>query len=72
MVTLMGTSPNFIQIGTTAIRDPATGELMPSVPLFVKVDDAARCEAITISGDELSRTLAAKFAEYKRLQRKTC
>ena len=71
-MTLMAVSPNFVQVGTTAIRDPSTGKLMPSVPLFVKVDDAARCEAVTISGDELARTLAAKFAEYKRQEKKTC
>jgi hypothetical protein len=71
-VILMATRLDFVQIGTTAIRDPATGALMESVPLFVKVDDAARVEAVTISGDELARTLAAKFAEYKRQNKKTC
>lgn len=71
-MTQMATRLDFVQVGSMSMRDPATGALMESVPLFVKVDDAERVEAVTISGDELARTLAAKFAEYKRQKKKTC
>ena len=32
----------YIQIGVTAMRDPATGGFLPSVPLYIKADDAAK------------------------------
>lgn len=31
----------FIQIGYTALRDPASGEYLPAVPLFIKASDGA-------------------------------
>lgn len=31
----------FIQIGYTALRDPATGEYLPAVPLYIKASDGA-------------------------------
>ena len=37
----------FIQIGYTALRNPATGEFLPAVPLYIKADnDAAEAEPI--------------------------
>ena len=32
----------FIQVGVTALRDPITGEFLPSVPLYVERDDLAK------------------------------
>jgi hypothetical protein len=29
----------FTQIGQTALRDPVTGDYLPSIPLFVRVED---------------------------------
>lgn len=31
---------DFIQVGVTALRDPATGELLPAVPLYIRAEDA--------------------------------
>lgn len=31
----------FIQIGYTALRDPATGDYLPAVPLYIKASDGA-------------------------------
>lgn len=66
----MTPTPDFVQIGTTALRNPATGEFLPSVPLFVRTDDAHKVEAVTISGDELARTLADKFGQYLKEAKK--
>ena len=35
-------SEKYIQVGVTALRDPATGGFLPSVPLYIKADDAAK------------------------------
>ena len=67
----MTQSPDFIQIGTTAMRDPGTGEFLPSVPLYVKVGDAAKVDAVVINGSELARTLADRFGQYVRETKKT-
>lgn len=40
---------DFIQVGVTALRDPATGELLPAVPLYVRTEDA---EAAALAGSE--------------------
>lgn len=31
----------YIQIGYTALRDPATGDYLPAVPLYIKASDGA-------------------------------
>lgn len=31
----------FIQVGVTAMRNPATGEFLPAVPLYIKAEDRA-------------------------------
>lgn len=31
----------YIQIGVTAARDPATGDFLPAVPLYIKAEDGA-------------------------------
>jgi len=61
---------HFVQVGVTALRDPATGDFLPSVPLYIKVEpesiDAksglAQCE-LDLCRD-IGGVLAAKFAEY--------
>lgn len=37
----MDGNKEYIQIGVTALRDPATREFLPAVPLFIQADDAA-------------------------------
>lgn len=60
----------FIQVGQTAMRDPATGDFLPAVPLYVRAEDREKVEAPVIDGDALQRTLAKKFAMYKQEERK--
>ena len=31
----------FIPVGFTALRDPATGDFLPAVPLYIKAEDGA-------------------------------
>ena len=31
----------YIQVGVTALRDPATGGYLPAVPLYIKADKSA-------------------------------
>ncbi len=31
----------FIQVGVTALRDPATGAYLPAVPLYIKAESGA-------------------------------
>ena len=37
----MAKQEKFIQIGVTALRDPATGDFLPAVPLYIKAEDGA-------------------------------
>lgn len=59
----------FIQIGSTALRDPVTGEFLPAVPLYIRTEDREACEAAVIDGDGLQKELAKKFAAYKRAEK---
>ena len=36
-----GKKDEYIQIGYTALRDPATGDYLPAVPLYIKASDGA-------------------------------
>ena len=62
---------DYVQIGTTALRDPRTGEFLESVPLFVKAEDAGKCQSVVISGEDLARTLADKFGDYLKQSKKS-
>lgn len=31
----------YIQVGFTALRDPATGDFLPAVPLYIKAENGA-------------------------------
>ena len=37
----MAKQERFIQVGVTALRDPATGDFLPAVPLYIKAEDGA-------------------------------
>lgn len=61
----------YIQIGQTALRDPATGEFLPAVPLFIRAEDREKCQPeVLIDGDAFQQEMAKKFAAYKREERK--
>lgn len=36
-----GKKEEYIQIGYTALRDPATGDYLPAVPLYIRASDGA-------------------------------
>lgn len=53
----------FIQVGFTAARDPATGDFLPAVPLYIeKTADATRSEAALIQ--DLGKLFASRMRQY--------
>ena len=60
----------FVQCGVTALRDPATGEFLPSLPLYVKVPaeevdqqtGLAECEKDLCA--DIAGVFADKFKKY--------
>ena len=60
----------FVQVGVTAMRDPVTGGFLPSVPLYVKEEDAGAIEAPG-TGEPLMKELAEKIKAYKAAEKQT-
>ena len=56
-----------IQIATAAMRDPITGEFLPSIPLYASEEDA---ENIAEPLGYSLRELGKKVDEYRRQARK--
>ena len=54
---------SYLQIGETALRDPVTGNFLPSVPLFVRAEDY---EGIAEPLAYDLRQLGKKVEEYRR------
>ncbi len=55
--------PEYIEVGFTALRDPATGEFLPSVPLYIeKTKEAAASEETLIR--DLGKLFAQKIQLY--------
>lgn len=53
----------YIQVGVTAMRDPATGEFLPAVPLYIKAEEnAAETEEIVIR--DIGKLLALRMKQY--------
>ena len=53
----------YIQIGYTALRDPATGKYLPAVPLYIRAEgDAGEAEQKVI--DDIGNLLARRMKEY--------
>lgn len=59
----MACEEKYIQIGVTALRDPATGELLPAVPLYIKADELAEQEEQKLI-DGIGNLLAHRIKEY--------
>jgi len=54
----------YIQVGFTALRDPATGNFLPAVPLYIKAENGAEeAEAKLIS--DIGNLLAQRIKAYK-------
>jgi len=60
----MAKQEKFIQIGVTALRDPATGDFLPAVPLYIKAEDGAE-EAEEKLVHDIGKLLAARMRKYK-------
>jgi hypothetical protein len=58
----------YIQIGTTALRDPATGDFLPAVPMFIRKEDSAKVAALDTY--PIASVLAEKFRQYKSESKK--
>lgn len=56
---------SYIQVGVTALRDPITGDFLPSVPLYVKAEDGREVEVAekAFIGD-IAGVFAKKMKEY--------
>jgi len=53
----------FIQIGFTALRDPASGGYLPAVPLYIEAtDDAIKGETNMIN--DIGRVFADRIKQY--------
>lgn len=53
----------YIEVGVTALRDPATGGYLPAVPLYIKADDMAVEAQQNLIGD-LGQLFAARIKQY--------
>ena len=54
---------NYIQVGVTALRDPATGDYLPAVPLYIKDEGNAADEQQRLI-DDIGHLLALRFKQY--------
>ncbi|MFR3797888.1 MAG: hypothetical protein ACLT1X_10335 [Christensenellales bacterium] len=54
----------YIQVGVTALRDPATGEFLPAVPLYIKAEDGAE-EAEEKLIEDIGKLMAERIRRYK-------
>lgn len=53
----------FIQIGITALRDPATGDFLPAVPLYIEAtENATQAESAMIK--DIGRVFAERMKQY--------
>lgn len=53
----------YIQVGITAMRNPATGEFLPAVPLYIKAEDSAEAAEEKLIED-IGNLLAHRFKAY--------
>ena len=54
----------YIQIGVTALRDPATGGFLPAVPLYIKATDSARAGETQLTAD-IAKLFAQRMKQYE-------
>ena len=52
----------YIEVGFTALRDPATGEFLPAVPLYIEKTSAVADEAALVK--DLGKLFAHKMKSY--------
>lgn len=59
----MAKQEKYIQVGFTAMRDQATGEFLPAVPLYIKAEDGAE-EAEQKLMDDIGKLFALRMKSY--------
>jgi hypothetical protein len=59
----MSESSRFIQVGFTALRDPATGGFLPAVPLYIEATPEAKAAEGAMIKD-ISRVFADRMKQY--------
>lgn len=66
----------YVQIGVTALRAP-NGEFLPSVPLFIRAEDAGEINPTTghtvaedLAFDDIAKEFAKTFGQYVRANQK--
>ena len=47
----------YIQVGVTAMRDPITGDFLPSVPLYIRAEDQEKVEPPIIDDAACTRVV---------------
>lgn len=52
----------FVQVGQTAMRDPTTGEMLQSVPLFIRGEDCGKVPRAVM--ENVGAVLAEKMKAY--------
>lgn len=60
----MAKQEEYIQIGVTALRNPATGDFLPAVQIFIKAEDGAKESAAKLEQD-IGKLLAQRMRMYK-------
>lgn len=60
----MAKPEHFIEVGVTALRNMATGEFLPAVPLYIEADDSAAAAVEKLEQD-LGKLLAQRMRMYK-------
>ena len=60
----MAKQEKYIQVGVTALRDPATGGFLPAVPLYIKAEDGAE-EAEEKLIQDIGKLMAKRIRRYK-------
>ena len=60
----MAKQEKYIQVGVTALRDPATGDFLPAVPLYIKAEDGSE-EAEEKLIEDIGKLLAERIRRYK-------
>ena len=60
----MAKQEKYVQVGVTALRDPATGDFLPAVPLYIKAEDGAE-EAEEKLIEDIGKLLAERIRRYK-------
>lgn len=60
----MAQEERYIQVGVTALRDPATGGYLPAVPLYIRAEEGAE-EAEERLITDLGRLMADRMRRYK-------